>query len=64
MVFIPDHYYVVDQAGSKQGVHPDQVYSCFPLCFKLRKCLTDGHIKSVHPGSVSLDLKPNGKQGY
>ena len=55
---------VVDQAGSNQGVRPDRVYRCFLLCFKLRKCLTNGHVKSVYPGSVSLDLRPNGKVGH
>ena len=58
------HQFLEDQAGSNQGVRPDRIYSCFPLCFELRKCLTDGHVKSVFPSSVSLDLRPNGKLGY
>ena len=64
LVLFSSVFTVEDQAGSKQGVHPDPVYSCFPLCFKLRKCLTDGHVKSVYRGSVSLDLRPNEKLGY
>ena len=64
VVLFSSVFTVVDQAGSKQGVRPDPVYSCFPLRFILRMCLTDGHVKSVYPGSVSLDLRPNGKLGY